>query len=146
MRRPVSHRTSHRATFARPVAKQGQDRIFWLEHTRSGEQMEYMRKSGKVFRHGVALLALVSLLVAAVLVVMVLAAPASAQVLDYGKLFGTGGSAPAASQPQQSLPGAAAGPRGAVSGRGQARWAGGRRLSGFQRNPRGDKGGLRDPF
>ena len=75
--------------------------------------MEYMRKSGKVLRHGAALLALVSLLVAAVLVVMVLAAPASAQVLDYGKLFGTGGSEPAASQPQQSLPAAGAGPSAA---------------------------------
>ena len=66
--------------------------------------MEYMRKFGKVLRHGTALLALVSLLVAAVLV-----APASAQVLDYGKLFGMPGSEPAAaepaaSQPQQSLP------------------------------------------
>jgi hypothetical protein len=100
MRRPASHP----AKLYRPVVKQGQDRIFWLEHTRSGEQMEYMRKFGKVLRHGTALLALVSLLVAAVLV-----APASAQVLDYGKLFGMPGSEPAAaepaaSQPQQSLP------------------------------------------
>ena len=75
--------------------------------------MEYMGKSGKTFRHGAALLALVALLVAAVLVSAVPTAPASAQVLDYGKLFGTTGSEPAAesaaSQPQQSLPAAGAG-------------------------------------
>lgn len=77
--------------------------------------MKYMRTSGKVFRHGAALRALVSLLVAAVLVVAVLAAPASAQVLDYGKLFGTTGSEPMASQPQQSLPAAGALPGAGAS-------------------------------
>ncbi len=61
--------------------------------------MEQMRISAKMLRQGAALLGLVSLLVAAVPV-----APASAQVLDYGKLFGTPVSEPAASRPQQSRP------------------------------------------
>jgi len=70
----MRHPASHPATFAQPAAKQEQDRIFWFEHNRSGQQMEYMRNSGKAFRHGAALLALVPLLVAAM--------PVSAQVLD----------------------------------------------------------------
>lgn len=49
-----------------------------------------------------------------VLVVTMLAMPVSAQVPDYGKLFGTTGPDSAASQPQQSfpvaIPGAGAGP------------------------------------
>ncbi len=77
--------------------------------------MEYMRKSAKVFRQGAVLLGVVSLLVAAVVVVAVLAAPASAQVPDYGKLFGTTGSEPAASQPQQSLPAGGADPGAGAS-------------------------------
>jgi small-conductance mechanosensitive channel len=60
--------------------------------------------SGKTFRQGAVLIALMSLLVAALLV-----APVSAQTIDYGKFFGGAGSEPAAaepaaSQPQQSLP------------------------------------------
>ena len=84
--------------------------------------MEYMRKSAKVFRQGAALLGVVPLLVAAVVVVAVLAAPASAQVPDYGKLFGTTGSEPAASQPQQSLPATGADP-GASAGLSAADYA-----------------------
>ena len=89
--------------------------------------MEYLRNSGRSPRRGAALPALV-LLAAAILVVAGLAAPVSAQVLDYGKLFGTGGSEataaePAASQPQQSLPAAGSGPGAGLSAADYARVA-----------------------